>query len=66
MGLQPAKWLEKKLRLSKMAAISQAIKSGMLSRMPRTDHPIGLSHACSTEAELHKMPRRRQRALQDF
>jgi len=68
MGLQRANWRKKKLRRSKMTAILQAMKSGMLSHMPRTALPIGLSRACSTAAELHKVPRRQnvKKALLDF
>ena len=58
MALQLANWLEKRLARSKMRAILQAIKSGMLSRMPWTDLPFGLSRDRSAETELHNAPRR--------
>src|SRR5262249_29205553 len=61
MGLPRANWLERQPTRSKMTAILKAIKSGMLSQMPRTALPFGLSRACSTAAELHKALRRQKR-----
>jgi len=58
MELQRANWLEKKLASFKMTAIMKAIKFGMPLQMQWTDLPLGLSHACSTEAGPHKGPRR--------
>jgi len=55
MELLRANWLEKKLTRSKVRAMAKAIKSGTPSQMPWTDLPLGLSRACSTEAEPHKV-----------
>src|SRR5215510_16229406 len=59
MELQRANWLEKKLARFTVTAIVRAIKFGMPSQMPWTDLPLGLSRACSTEAEPHRCPQRR-------
>ena len=58
MGLQQrANWLEKKLARFKATEILKVVKSGMLLQMPWTDHPLGLSPACSAGVELHSAAR---------
>ena len=41
-----------------MRAILQAIEFGMLSQMPWTDLPFGLSRDCSSETEMQMTPQR--------
>jgi len=48
VDLVPMRWGR-----SKMTATLRAIKSGMLSQMPWTALPVGLSPCCSRGSELH-------------